>query len=245
MEIPSGEQFQASAVRFLIDGQEEDAANILLACTVKVEEGDDQPNWNTVYIYLSLVAPRIAYDILFNREHYITTAIDRAFNAVCPMGITLSSMIIRAELLMNIDPDWHKELLEIARGKGIHNQLAEARPAQTWNNLRFRSVSEVRIAQALDRTGVFFLPNCKGRLSLPGKRENKEPDFLICLNGKWGILEVDGEPFHPPSRTVEDHERDRLFKQHGIRVVEHYDANRCYEHPEEVVDNFLKLLNQA
>jgi hypothetical protein len=25
-----------------------------------------------------------------------------------------------------------------------------------------------------------------------------------------GILEVDGEPFHPPSRTTADHTRDRI-----------------------------------
>ena len=74
---------------------------------------------------------------------------------------------------------------------------------------------------------------------------NREPDFLVCLGGKWGILEVDGEPFHPASRTVEDHERDRLFKQHGIRVVEHFDATKCYEAPQTVVKKFLEILKQA
>ncbi len=74
---------------------------------------------------------------------------------------------------------------------------------------------------------------------------NREPDFLVCLGGKWGILEVDGEPFHPASRTVEDHERHRLFKQHGIRVVEHFDATKCYEAPQTVVKKFLEILKQA
>ncbi len=29
-----------------------------------------------------------------------------------------------------------------------------------WQNLHFRSVSEVKIAQTLDRFGVLFFPNC-------------------------------------------------------------------------------------
>ena len=64
----------------------------------------------------------------------------------------------------------------------------------------------------------------------------------MCLNGKWGILEVDGAPFHPPSRTTEDHTRDRFFKHHGIKVVEHYDADQCRNFPKLVVDQFLRLL---
>ena len=102
--------------------------------------------------------------------------------------------------------------------------------------------SEVRIAQALDRAEVLFLPNCMARLGVADDRKNREADFLVCASGKWGILEVDGEPFHPPSRTVHDHTRDRLFKDHGIRVVEHFDADACFEQPDEVVMRFLKLL---
>ncbi len=127
----------------------------------------------------------------------------------------------------------------------LHNQAVSAVAPRIWNNLRFRSESELRIAQALDRTGVLFLPNCLARLGTPSDRQNREPDFLICDHGKWGILEVDGEPFHPPSRTVHDHERARLFKTHGIRVVEHFDAGECYGNPDAVVAKFLQLLHQG
>jgi hypothetical protein len=82
----------------------------------------------------------------------------------------------------------------------------------------------MRIAVALDRSGVLFLPNCMGRLSGSTGRKNLECDFLVCHEGKWGILEVDGEPYHPAKRAAQDHERDRLFKAHGIRVVERFDA---------------------
>ncbi|MFN6034890.1 MAG: pentapeptide repeat-containing protein, partial [Dolichospermum sp.] len=54
----------------------------------------------------------------------------------------------------------------------------------TWENLRFRSKAEIKIAEALDITGVLFVPNCLTRLTTPKGRENKEADFLICYNGK-------------------------------------------------------------
>jgi hypothetical protein len=110
-----------------------------------------------------------------------------------------------------------------------------------WKGLRFRSQTEVRIAQQLDRRKVIFFPNCKARLGFR-ERENREPDFLVCYEGKWGILEVDGGDTHPPSRAAEDHERDRLFKQHGIILVEHFDASECWENADGVVRKFLSLL---
>jgi hypothetical protein len=114
-----------------------------------------------------------------------------------------------------------------------------------WNNLYFRSKTEIKIAEALDRAGVLYYPNCKARLNTPEGRNGRESDFLVFHIGKWGILEVDGEPWHPPSRTVHDHERDRLFKAHGIRIVEHYDATRCWNQPDKVVQEFLEILSQA
>jgi hypothetical protein len=138
-------------------------------------------------------------------------------------------------------------LLEIARGKGVHNQgiPIEGGRALIWKNLRFRSQSETRIAQALERVGVLFLPNCLARLGAESGRCNKEADFLVCLDGKWGILEVDGEPFHPPSRTTEDHERDRLFRCHRILVVEPFDAGECFDNSDGVVRRFLDILRKS
>lgn len=50
-----------------------------------------------------------------------------------------------------------------------------------------------------------------------------------------GVLEVHGELWHQASRATADHERARLFKQHGIKVFEAYDATRCYEMPDDDV----------
>jgi hypothetical protein len=111
----------------------------------------------------------------------------------------------------------------------------------TWENLRFRSKTEIKIAEALDRTGVLFVPNSLARLTTPKGRENKEADFLICYNGKWGVLEVDG-PFHTAERRVEEQERERVFKKNGIKVVERFDSERCYNHPDEVVQEFFNMI---
>lgn len=148
--------------------------------------------------------------------------------------------------IVELPSNWRQELLEIVRKKGTTNQGLskgwETARSLYYQNLRFRSQSEIKIAQAFDRHKVMYFANCTARVSQGEDRVNREPDFLVCQDGKWGALEVDGEPFHPPSRTVHDHERDRLFQKHGLRCIEHYDAQRCYQEPEQVVTEFLELL---
>ena len=113
-----------------------------------------------------------------------------------------------------------------------------------WQNLSFSSVSEVKIAQALDRIGVLFFPNCRGRLTTTEGRRNRECDFLICYEGIWGILEVDGEPYHPASRAAQDHKRDGFFLDHGV-WVHRFDANECFKCPDGVVRRFLERLTRS
>jgi hypothetical protein len=110
--------------------------------------------------------------------------------------------------------------------------------------MRFRSDSEIHIAQALDRAGVLFLPGALARLGPLGARQNREADFLVCVDGAWGIVEVDGEPFHGQAQRAADDARDELFRRHGISVVEHYDSVRCATAPDAVVAEFLAALIQ-
>jgi hypothetical protein len=167
-------------------------------------------------------------------------AIETAIKSVLPTHLVVEALLPRAELI-DIDENWRKELLEIARGKAIHNQAADATTVFIWQNHRIRSKTEIRVAQALEKEKVMYFPNCKARLGI-STRENREPDFLVFDKGKFGILEIDGEPFHPASRAAEDHDRDRLFKAHGIKLVEHFDAGECFENAETVVKRFLYLL---
>ncbi len=131
------------------------------------------------------------------------------------------------------------ETPNIANNQGV--QFNPDYKTHTWQRLTFRSKTEIKIAEALDRAEVLFLPNCLARLNTPNGRANKEADFLICYNGKWGILEVDG-PYHTPERRVEEQERERIFRRHGIKVVERFDSSRCSENPDEVVQEFFKML---
>lgn len=87
-----------------------------------------------------------------------------------------------------------------------------------------------------------FDPNCKALLDSPISRDSRESDFLVFYQGKWGILEVDGDEFHPPSRTVDDHKRDRFFKASGIRIGAYFDAVQCFNQPDSIVQEFLKIL---
>ena len=108
-----------------------------------------------------------------------------------------------------------------------------------WNDLRFHSQEQVKIAEALDRTNTLFFPNSKARLTTPAGRQNQEPDFLIFHQGKWGILEI----WHPD--TEKDETRDRIFASAGISIIHYCDANRCREEPDRIVQEFLDILNQG
>ena len=242
-EVSYDERMHASAVHFLISEKEQEAALLLLSCTVDLEV--QYNNWSGNGYALYLRGPRHVYEVLKNEEHQISKSIRNAFNVVLPAKDYISEIIALANLV-DVEPNWKAQMLEILQGKAVHNQGLEInnRVSIIWRNLRFRSESEKRIAEALERAGVLFLPNCLARLNTPDGRKTKEPDFVICENGKWGILEVDGESFHPPSRTTEDHKRDRDFLAHGIRVVQHYDSSECYQQSDKVVENFLNLLRK-
>jgi hypothetical protein len=118
-------------------------------------------------------------------------------------------------------------------------RAADVTPRE-WNGLWFRSYTEQQIAQALDRANVFFVPNPTARLGVTqDHRVTREPDFLVVCDGKVGILEVNGPFGHGPD---DDHERARLFKEHGIGVIEHFRWEECHEMPDDVVERFLRLL---
>src|SRR6266851_3586801 len=239
-EVSYDERMQASAIHFLISENEKEAALTLLSCTTKLEWWGDT---NECDLYLR--GPRHIYEALKNEENPIRKSISNAYHAIFEPGEYIRNIYPLANLV-DVEPNWKAQMLEILQGKAVHNQGIEIsnRVSIIWRNLRFRSESEKRIAEALERAKVLFLPNCLARLHTPEGWKTKEPDFVICDNGRWGILEVDGEPFHPPSRTTDDHKRDRDFLASSIRIVQHYDASECYQQPDKVVENFLSLLRK-
>jgi len=244
-DLPKPDELIASAAKFLIEGGEDEAASVILACNVdaiRVTWTNHLDRRFTYGVEVDLRGPRAAYDVLSEQRSTIYEQVKIAAGAVLEHNCSLGSVEIRAER-MTIAPEWRAELVEMARGVLVHNQAAVAEKFRLWQNLRFRSQSEIRIAEALDKTGVIFFPLCMARVSTQSRRINLEPDFLVCKGGKWGILEVDGEPFHPPERTAQEHERDRLFRSQGV-MVERFNATRCFNDAGRVVAEFLRILDR-
>ena len=108
----------------------------------------------------------------------------------------------------------------------------------SWNGLRFRSQSEIAVSRELSSRKILYFPlpaAVRGITKL-------EPDFLICHKGQWGVLEVHGEPFHPPERNVEEQKRARWLEFGGVITVQSFDSGRCFNDASSVVDEFLQLL---
>ena len=269
MRLPPAEQLLASAIQYLIQGDEKDAALVLSFCDASYTEwrylpkneplpGFPRPG-DLAGISVNLLGPRAAYDAFRRAEqgerisdefdapefaviHPVADAVKDAFEAVTPPGLQFKGVEMKVQLV-DIPPGWREELQEIAQGRKVHNQGVDIPGGiiVEWNWLRFRSKTETLVAKELDTMGVLFLPNCLARLNRGEGRITKEADFLVCHNGKWGILEVDG-PFHP--RAATDHERDRLFQQHGIKVTQRFTAEECYTDAPGVVRRFLILLEK-
>jgi Protein of unknown function (DUF559) len=111
--------------------------------------------------------------------------------------------------------------------------------ALEWKGMIFRSESEIKIAKTLDHRGIFFIPPVRVRLNASkNSRQSRELDFVICHEGKWGVLEVDG-PFHVREADIE---RDGWLEAHGITNIQRFAAQRCFREPQAVVDEFLHHL---
>jgi hypothetical protein len=253
---------------YLIERGHAHASNVLSKCQLRyiTKHGIDESfqKWGieyglTVYIRAAKSESQLI-KVLEDPNHRSYTTIFNSLNSILPgntCGIILGDYAYIAnkgvgehqrilwEHILNRNLEKRAEINKVL-DENINNQGLGDGQFKTWENFRFRSESETRIASALDKIkGALFFPNCKARVGPPDGRLNREPDFLVCYRGKWGILEVDGEPFHPATRTVEDHERDRLFRLHGVRVVEHFDAAECFENPDGVIRKFLYILSQS
>ena len=112
-----------------------------------------------------------------------------------------------------------------------------------WNGWQFDWEAEVKIAAALDRVGVLFFPNARSRFSSPNGRENSQPGFLICHQGKWGLLIVKDSRSH--LEPIADDQRSRLFQTQGIHLIADYDVTECMEESDRIVQDFLDNLNNA
>jgi hypothetical protein len=108
--------------------------------------------------------------------------------------------------------------------------------------MSFNSPAEVAIAKELDRRGLLYFPNCVARVGNPDARKRVLPDFLIFHDNKWGVLEVSGKTYH--TDTTKDYARARELENYGKIHITHFDAMKCQNKPDEVVDEFLEWLSK-
>ncbi len=87
----SADQILASAVRFLIDGSEGDAANMLLSCSL--HSWWYTSDFGVDYWRFLLKGPRAAYDVLIDKTHPIRISVEKAIEAVLPVDIAMDSLI--------------------------------------------------------------------------------------------------------------------------------------------------------
>lgn len=237
--ISEEERILAAAVRYLLEGGEKEAARILMTGEVQHcgwDYLDDYRVWHVAISGSRQLYDYLQYDSL--KKEPIGISLKKALEAA--IGSPLAIDVTMAPL--DIDLDWRARLLAEIETETPLNQNSFAKSFMVWNSIRFNSEPEIKVAQALERAGVMYIPNCLVRAGSPGAMVSRFPDFLICYRGKWGILEVDGQKFHV-GRATEDHERSRIIERHGgITYLTRFDYQRCLNDPDGVVRDFLEIL---
>ena len=113
----------------------------------------------------------------------------------------------------------------------------------TFQGLNFRSKAEIKIYEALLRKGLLVMP--LPVMVMGVKEKYKEPDFVFCYNGRIGVLDIHGKQWHPPEAAASEHEKRREFLKLGVSLYEIFDARRCYQDPDDVVDDFIQAFTQV
>ena len=159
------------------------------------------------------------------------------------------SFIYRVKLI-DIEEGWQEIVKNLIANNKNHNQaiiteklfFRENKTPILYNEMKFGSQTEVRIAQELEARKILFfsLPLAIKAETNIMYQDHREPDFLICDQGKWGILEV---AFHQ-DRYEKDSEKSIWFENSGILCIKYYTAERCYKEPDKVVEEFLDILSK-
>jgi hypothetical protein len=233
------EKFLDAAARSLAQKGHPDLGAALLECELaQVEQlPDSVHDWGVVLdggVIFRLLVPEEVYDTLSSEP---SREILRSIFADFVGPWRGECQIVLQIRLDEVEQGW-REAAYAALGNSERNQgNLVSQGSKVYHGLRYRSNTEIMLAQELDERGILFFP-------LPAASRHgviREPDFVIVDEGRVGIIEIHGEPWHPATRTAQDHARNRFFELSGIHV-QVYDANHVRENTKGVVDEFLKLL---
>lgn len=150
--------------------------------------------------------------------------------------------------LIEVENNWKNIVRELITNAKYPNQavvtemvyLRKGKNSLIYNEMKFASQAEIRIAEELENRKILFFPLPLAVRNDTGIRyqDHREVDFLICQDGAWGILEIS---YHE-NRYEKDPEKDAWFKKSGILCIEHRTTERCYNQTKEVVKEFLSIL---
>jgi len=173
--------------------------------------------------------------------HYTSPSVlEQVFTDVLPPGQRCGRVEIKVR--QELVPETWREDFKASLGRGAVNQGnipgVPAAPYESDDGLRYRSKSEMKLADELKRRAILYMPLPVAVISAKARRE---PDFVLFHKGRVGIIEVHGAPWHPASRSAEDHARALPFRMQNIEVLD-VDAAEAFNHPDLVVDRFLELL---
>ena len=141
----------------------------------------------------------------------------------------------------------------VASNKGTNFQSQQVtqgigNPPLEWGGMSFWSQTEIKIAEQLDKKGVLFFANARGRKNGQGFPVSVtggivrllEIDFLVFYKGKLITLEVDGKHHQQNGQIDRDYIRDRILLREGIPTAR-FTASECYNHTEAVIHEFLSM----
>lgn len=149
------DRYLASMVRYFKEDGNEAGARVLLSCQRELRDESDC-GWNG--LVLRLLGPRRAYEALDERGGFCYAEALDAAQVLIPDGFDSVRIERRMAMLGRQSSAWRQELLAILDGRDVDNQAVAFKATRTWNGLRFRSESEIRIARELEKAGVMFLP---------------------------------------------------------------------------------------
>lgn len=246
------EQVLATIIKALLDEGHRDTANLLSGCQIteiyreNIQFGDpyDIDSQYRADSYEVKIGGSSLFCKKYADQNDETKPLVNHFLALALGAPQKHIFVTQHLLLLEFDLDWRVKLLAEADTQQVHNQNSYNKDSLIYSGMRFSSPAEISVAKALDNLGVMYLPNCLARVGSKGNRVNRFPDFLICYQGKWGILEIDGATYHSGTAT-EDHQRSRLIERHGgIAYFTRYDAKRCQQEPDKVIKEFLEIVSK-
>lgn len=236
------EELRETLVTYFLESHEDSVgrfyANLLLDCSYQIVE--QQNDFGDAYWNVIIQAPPQAFRYFREERNdweLVESLIRRAITEVWVNDVGLA--LKRAEGR----PGWDEGVRRYLAGDVPDNQGAAGKsPILDDLALRYKSHAEVAISGALRRARVMFFPLPVAVITVGEKSHKREPDFLICDAGRWGILEVQGDEYH--KNATADHERAELLQRHGIKYVRFYSSQACHEDPDGVVRKFLLWLRQ-